>query len=130
MMAAHALHAGRRGIAMGLTYIFHDGLIPFLAVLVATTFVALACHYFTSGWPSLLESLFWDFVVTVAACLAFIAIPLWHLSGAALLPWSGEWEPVEIYRALVELSCLAALIGYILGAVLIPVACKRAGCWQ
>lgn len=117
-------------IAMGLQYIFHDGLIPFLSVLVATTFVALVCHYFTSGWPSRLESLFWDFVATVAACLAFIALPLWHLSGAALLPWSGEWEPTEIYRALVELSCLAALVGYLLGAVLIPVICKRAGCWQ
>lgn len=115
---------------MDFSYIVHDGLIPFIAVVVTTTLVALVCHYFTSGWPSILESLFWDFIATLAACGAFAAIPLWHLSGASSLPWPGGMGPTETYRALVELSCLGSLIGFVLGAMLIPPVCKRAGWWQ
>lgn len=115
---------------MAFLHIFQGNLAPFLAVVAATTMVALVCHYFTSGWPSVLESLFWDFIAVTAACGTFIAIPLWHLSGAAPLPWSGEMEAMDTYRALLELSCLGSLIGYLMGAMLIPAICKRAGCWQ
>lgn len=115
---------------MAFLHLFQGNLAPFLAVVAATTMVALVCHYFTSDWPSVLESLFWDFIATTAACGAFIAIPLWHLSGAAPLPWSGEMEAMDTYRALLELSCLGSLIGYVMGAMLIPAICKRVGCWQ
>lgn len=124
------MHSGDWGIHMAYLHIFQGNLIPFLAVVVATATVALVCHYFTSGWPSVLESLFWDLVATTAACAAFIAIPLWHLSGAAPVPWSGEMETTATYHALLELSCLGSLAGYVLGAMLVPLACKRMGCWH
>lgn len=115
---------------MAFWHIFQGNPTPFLAVVISTTTVALVCHYFTSGWPSVLESLFWDFIATTAACGAFIAIPLQHFTGATPLPWPEDLDAIGTYRALLELSCLGSLIGYLLGAVLVPLVCKRMGCWH
>jgi hypothetical protein len=122
-------HSGSRGIAMGFLHLFHDGLISFVSVVTATTAVALVCHYFTCGWPSVLESLFWDFIATLMAWFAFAALPLWHIMGRTL-PWSGEPEPVEAYRVLLELSALGSLVGYVIGAMLLPILFKRLGWWH
>jgi amino acid transporter len=46
------------------------------------------------------------------------------------LPWSGEPEPVEAYRVLLELSALGSLVGYVIGAMLLPILFKRLGWWH
>jgi hypothetical protein len=114
---------------MGFLQLFHDGLISFAAVVTATATVALVCHFFTCSWPSRLESLFWDCIATLGAWFAFAAVPLWHIAGGTL-PWSGEPEAVGTYWALLKLSCLGSLAGYLLGAVLLPLIFKSMGWWD
>lgn len=115
---------------MGFLQVLRDGLIPFSAVVLATTVVALVCHYFTSGWPSALESLLWDFVAVLAACGAFVIVPLSHIFGSTSLPWSGKVAPNADYWALVEIACCGSVIGFVAGAMVLPLCFKRMGWWD